>query len=48
VNRRNLIIAEENARVKLLVCDHAVDDVHFVVTQVTEIAAGASSQVDLL
>lgn len=47
VNRRNLIIAEENARVKLLVCDHAVDDVHFVVTQVTEIAAAASAQVDL-
>jgi Fe-S cluster assembly protein SufD len=47
VNRRNLIIAEENARVKLLVCDHAVDDVHFVVTQVTEIAAEASAQVDL-
>lgn len=36
VNRRILIIAEENAQVKLLVCDHAVDDVHFVVTQVTE------------
>lgn len=47
VNRRNLIIAEENARVKLLVCDHAVDDVHFVVTQVTEIAAAASAQVAL-
>lgn len=47
VNRRILIIAEENAQVKLLVCDHAVDDVHFVVTQVTEIAADVSSQVDV-
>ncbi len=46
VNRRILIIAEENAQVKLLVCDHAVDDVHFVVTQVTEIFAAASAQVD--
>ena len=46
VNRRILIIAEENAHVKLLVCDHAVDDVHFVVTQVVEISAGASAQVD--
>ena len=47
VNRRLLIIAEENARVKLLVCDHTVDDVHFVVTQVTEVFAGDSAQVDV-
>jgi Fe-S cluster assembly protein SufD len=47
VNRRLLIIAEENAHVKLLVCDHAVDDVHFVVTQVTELFAEASAQVDV-
>ncbi len=47
VNRRNLIIAEENAQVKLLVCDHAVDDVNFVVTQVTEIMADASARVDV-
>ncbi|MDR2815589.1 MAG: Fe-S cluster assembly protein SufD [Proteiniphilum sp.] len=46
VNRRILIIAEENAQVKLLACDHAVDDVRFVVTQVTEIFADASAQVD--
>ncbi len=46
VNRRILIIAEENAKVQLLVCDHAVDDVHFVVTQVTEIFADKSAQVD--
>lgn len=47
VNRRLLIIAEENAHVKLLVCDHTVDDVHFVVTQVTEIFAAESAQVDV-
>lgn len=46
VNRRILVIAEKNAQVKLLVCDHAVDDVHFVVTQVSEISADASAQVD--
>ena len=47
VNRRLLIIAEENAHVKLLVCDHAVDDVHFVVTQVTEVFTDVSAQVDI-
>lgn len=46
VNRRILVIAEENAQVKLLVCDHAVDDVRFVVTQVVEISAAKSAQVD--
>ncbi len=46
VNRRLLIIAEDGAKVKLLVCDHAVDDVHFVVTQVTEIFAGEETDVD--
>ena len=46
VNRRILIIAEEGAKAKLLICDHALDDVHFVVTQVTEIFANESSQID--
>lgn len=46
VNRRILIIAEAGAKAKLLVCDHAVDDVNFVVTQVTEIFANDSSVVD--
>ncbi len=47
VNRRTLIIAEKNAQVKLLVCDHAMDDVEFVVTQVTEIFADRDAQVDV-
>ena len=46
VNRRILIIAEKGAKVKLLVCDHALDDVHFVVTQVTEIFADETSEID--
>ncbi len=46
VNRRILIIAEPGAKAKLLVCDHAVDDVHFVVTQVTEIFAEEASEID--
>jgi len=47
VNRRILIIAGAHAQVKLLICDHAVDDVHFVVTQVAEVYAEASAQVDV-
>ncbi len=47
VNRRVLVVAEENAHVKLLVCDHTVDDVKFVVTHVTEIFADRSAQVDV-
>ena len=46
VNRRILIIAEKNAQVKLLVCDHTVDEVQFVVTQVAEIFADRDAQVD--
>lgn len=46
VNRRLLIIAEKNAQAKLLVCDHAVDDVDFVVTQVTEIYADRDANID--
>lgn len=46
VNRRVLIIAEDNAQVKLLVCDHTVDNAKFLVTQVTEIYAGKNAIVD--
>ncbi len=47
VNRRVLVIAEKNAQVKLLTCDHTVDDVEFVITQVTEIFADRDAQVDV-
>jgi len=46
VNRRILIIAEEDAQVKLLVCDHTVDESQFLATQVTEIFAGRNALVD--
>ena len=36
VNRRVLIVAEENAEIKLLFCDHSADDSHFLTTQVVE------------
>ncbi|WP_165042728.1 Fe-S cluster assembly protein SufD [Dysgonomonas sp. ZJ709] len=46
VNRRILIIAEDDAQVKLLGCDHTVDESHFLATQVTEIFAGRNAIVD--
>lgn len=46
VNRRVLVIAEENSQVKLLACDHTVDDQNFLVTQVNEIFAGENAMVD--
>ena len=45
-NRRILVIAEKNAQAKLLVCEHAVDNVKFAVTQVVEIFAEKDAQVD--
>lgn len=35
-NAHNLVIVEKGAKAQLLVCDHTVDDVHFVSTRVTE------------
>lgn len=46
VNRRILIIAEDGSQVKLLVCDHTVDESNFLATQVTEIYAGKDAIVD--
>ena len=46
VNRRILIIIEEGAKAKVLVCDHTLDDVEFVVTQVTEIFAARDAELD--
>ncbi len=45
-NRRILFIVEENAEAKLLVCDHSIDDVKFLSTQVFEICAGENAKVD--
>lgn len=46
VNRRVLIIAEENAQVKLLACDHAVTESNFLVTQVTELFADKNARIE--
>lgn len=45
-NRRVLIILEERAEAKLLVCDHSIDDVKFLSTEVIEIFAGEGSVFD--
>jgi Fe-S cluster assembly protein SufD len=47
VNRRILIVLEEGAQARLLVCDHAIDNVNFLSTQVIEVFAGADSVFDL-
>ena len=47
VNRRVLIVVEEGAEVKLLFCDHAANDRHFLATQVIEAFVGENAQLDL-
>lgn len=46
VNRRLLIIAEENSQVNFLLCNHTVDPVSFLMTGVTEIFAGENAHVN--
>lgn len=45
-NRRVLIILEEHAEAKLLVCDHSIDDVKFLSTEVVEIFAAEGAVFD--
>lgn len=47
VNRRVLIIVEDNARLRLLFCDHAADDRHFLTTQVIEAFVGNGASLEL-
>lgn len=47
VNRRILIILEEGAQAKLLICDHAMDNVNFLSTQVIEVFVGENAFFDL-
>lgn len=47
VNRRVLIILDEGAQVRLLVCDHAMDNVNFLATQVIEVFVGERAVFDL-
>ncbi len=45
-NRRILIIMEARSQAKLLVCDHSIDDVKFLGTEVVEIFAGEGAYFD--
>ena len=47
VNRRVLIVLEEGAELKMLFCDHAVDDRNFLATQVIEAFVGENASLDL-
>ena len=47
VNRRVLIEVEEGAELKMLFCDHAADDHHFLATQVIEVFVGPNAKLDL-
>ena len=47
VNRRLLVVLEEGAQARLLVCDHAMDDVNFLSTQVVEVFVAENSVFDL-
>lgn len=46
-NRRILIILEDGAQARLLMCDHVMDDVRFLSTQVIEVFAGENTVFDL-
>lgn len=47
VNRRVLIIVEDCAQVRMLVCDHATDEVDFLATQVIEVMVGRGASFEL-
>lgn len=47
VNRRVLVVAGKRASVKILFCDHAVDDRRFLTTQVMEVLAGEDASVEI-
>lgn len=47
VNRRILIVLEEDAEIKMLFCDHAADDKKFLTTQVIEAYVGENASLDL-
>lgn len=45
-NRRILVIMEPRSQAKLLVCDHSIDNVRFLSTEVTEVFAGSGAYFD--
>ncbi len=47
VNRRVLIVLEDGAQARLLACDHAMDEVNFLTTQVIEVFVGQNAVLDL-
>lgn len=47
VNRRVLVVLEDGAQARLLMCDHAMDNVNFLSTQVIEVFAGENAVFDL-
>ena len=47
VNRRVMVVLEEGADATLLFCDHAMDSVRFLATQVTEIYCSDNSRLDM-
>ena len=47
VNRRILVVLEEGAQARLLICDHAMDNVNFLSTQVIEVFAEENTTFDL-
>ncbi len=47
VNRRVLIIIEDNAQARILACDHTTDEVDFLATQVIEAYVGRGASLEL-
>lgn len=47
VNRRLLVVLEEGAQARMLICDHAMDNVNFLSTQVVEVFVGENATFDL-
>lgn len=47
INRRVLIVIEDGAEARLLMCDHAADNVNFLTTQVIEVFVGENAVFDL-
>ena len=47
LNRRVLVMVEDEAQIRLLFCDHAADDRDFLTTQVVEAFVGEESQLEL-
>lgn len=47
VNRRVLVVLEEGAQARILMCDHAIDKVKFLATQVMEVFVGENAVFDL-